>query len=58
MQVQILLILVTHAIFQLTQRKFHHYILVLEINRYGFLGANTDTDISAIHGPRADNQYF
>ena len=30
----------------------------LEIDRYGFFGA--DTDISAIHGPIAntDNQYF
>ena len=33
------------------------YFLV-EINRYGFFGANTD--ILAIHGPIAgtDNQYF
>ena len=26
----------------------------LEIDRYGFVGADTDADISAIHGPIAD----
>ena len=26
----------------------------LEIDRYGFVGADTDVDISAIHGPIAD----
>jgi len=30
--------------------------LTVEIDRYGFFGANTDT--SAIHGPIADNWYF
>jgi len=35
-----------------------HPPLWVEIDQYGFFGADTDIDISAIHGLIADNRYF
>jgi len=32
--------------------------ILLEIDRYGFFGADADTNTSAMHGPIADNRYF